>query len=835
MKLFNAPSHIFRTVATVLVFIAAFITPLMFHKATAACGALPTNLGTNTFTVNVPGNGTYRFWAHVFSPVSGSDAVYLQVDQSYCQVTVGNGNAVANQFTWVDYQGGTSSNKMNLSLSSGNHTFTLAGMESNVGVDKIILTADQACVPTGDGSNCTQATTTTGPIITTPGTSGSTNAPSVTGTISLPSAANGSAVTYYLNGKPIQGTQLDTTKLQDGTYTLKRVEVDANGQTKEVEQKIVVDNHKTLGERVMHIAKSPVAWVSLPLLLIGGAMLVVWRLRPPLLTAVRAWVLSKVLRKPFVTPAPPSQGTVIYTSANSHKLRLSRGAIAIGSSLIVIVIGAVVFYTLAATNSVSYLVWNGTLSNGATIVSKTEASGGKMVQFAAPAPSPPAPTPTPPPSSPVTTCSSVSQYGITFTFNKAYPCGTFANGDNWVAPNSGDSGVVVSSMNPVASGGRNGWLVNPTSPQESYDNRLDDYNAALMPALPYTATGDKSIIKTISYTGTCGNDGSTHYPCLTTASVLTVLGSVPAGNGNGIFRPPYFGTAKPLYTTAQLQTNLLPSLAPVTGAPTLAQVQTRYQRVQLDHTDNWYGRYMHPRDDFMSFDGGSRHNYGSDMASDNNDAALRLMLNDSVSAKMPALINYVQAGIDWNYTVKGGIRYPSNGGHFVGRKLPSVFAAILLGDQSLKDFIKTAPYGAFGDDGHVYYSSAAGRVLFGQNSCGAGEYDSARGGGSGAKDCKDPIQMIDGGAEPGGEYQFCCISMPYKGSSLAARLLPGGKATWNFDYFHDYVDRWVSFGAWTQPDPQNRFPAQHGAGKNDGYYDTPFQYNMWNAYRSTFP
>ena len=222
------------------------------------------------------------------------------------------------------------------------------------------------------------------------------------------------------------------------------------------------------------------------------------------------------------------------------------------------------------------------------------------------------------------TCTSVSQYGITFSFTKAYPCGTFANGDHWVAPNAGETTVTITSMSPAAASGRNGWLVNPTSTQESYDNRLDDYNAALMPALPYSATANKSIVKTISYSGTCGNDGSLHNPCLLTASVLTVLGNVPAGNGAGLFRPPYFGTAKPLYSTSQLQTQLLPTLAPV-GAPTLDSVKNRYQRVQLDHTDNWYGRYMHPRENFMTTTDGV-HNYGSDIASDNNDTALRLML-----------------------------------------------------------------------------------------------------------------------------------------------------------------------------------------------------------------
>ena len=430
------------------------------------------------------------------------------------------------------------------------------------------------------------------------------------------------------------------------------------------------------------------------------------------------------------------------------------------------------------------------------------------------------------------TCTSVTQYGVTFIFNKAYPCGTFANGDYWVSPNSGESNVVVTALTPNAANGRNGWMVNPSTNESSYDNRLYDYSASLMPSLPYAAKANESLVKAISASGSCIDSGNN--PCLSTAVVLTVLGSIPSNNGATIFRPPYVGTAKPLYSTTQLQTALLPSLAPVSSAPSLDSIKNRYQRVQLDHSNSWTGRYMHPSQNFPGSGGNGVSEYGSEIASDNNDAALRLMLSDSTSTKMPALINYVQAGIDWYWTIKDGLRYAPDGGHFVGRKLPVVFASVMLGDQSMKNFIKTAPYAAFGDDGHVYYSTVAGRALFGQSGCGTGEYDQALQNGSGAKDCKDPIEKIDGGTQPGlGGYDGCCIVMPNKASSLGARLLSEGRAIWNYEPFHQYVDRWVTFGAWTQSDPLNRFPNLHGTGANGGSYYTQFQSNMWNAYRST--
>jgi spermidine/putrescine-binding protein len=59
------------------------------------------------------------------------------------------------------------------------------------------------------------------------------------------------------------------------------------------------------------------------------------------------------------------------------------------------------------------------------------------------------------------TCISATWYGgtsdeITYTFDKSYPCGTFANGDWWVAPNVGDTAVKVISITPDYAGGLNG-------------------------------------------------------------------------------------------------------------------------------------------------------------------------------------------------------------------------------------------------------------------------------------------------------------------------------------------------------------------------------------------
>jgi len=125
----------------------------------AACGLLPTGMGTASITVNIPANGAYRVWAHLYTPPSGYNGIYLQIpNTTYCQITVGGiKNIAKNTFTWVDYQNANPADKLTVTLQRGTHTINLAGMYPGVGVDKLIFTADMNCVPTGNGSNCESA------------------------------------------------------------------------------------------------------------------------------------------------------------------------------------------------------------------------------------------------------------------------------------------------------------------------------------------------------------------------------------------------------------------------------------------------------------------------------------------------------------------------------------------------------------------------------------------------------------------------------------------------------------------------------------------------------
>jgi len=239
------------------------------------------------------------------------------------------------------------------------------------------------------------------------------------------------------------------------------------------------------------------------------------------------------------------------------------------------------------------------------------------------------------------------------------------------------------------------------------------------------------------------------------------------------------------------------------------------------------------------------------------------MLNDSIEDKMPALINYVQMGIDFYGIFKAGGSWSGSGGQ--GRKLPITFAAVLLNNQEMKNAVSGAGKGLFVENTGAQYSEIAGGALYTKENCSESMYwaklnDNSA---SGSKACRDPYGYIDGGQNPGKSYLFCCFSQPWKATSLSVRLMPEMRAVWNDESFHEFSDRYADFGIWTQPDPCappdgnwsnygitfgpdgdggcildtdssdgiGRAPGNHGANRDSGYYGSSFANKMWNAYR----
>lgn len=420
----------------------------------------------------------------------------------------------------------------------------------------------------------------------------------------------------------------------------------------------------------------------------------------------------------------------------------------------------------------------------------------------------------------------LSQYGITWTFDQAYETGQFANGDWWVV-----GPVSVVSIDPpvlrIVREGEDddflhGSMVNPVAADaQSYDSRANGYNHAKNVGLGVTPSSVlalqpiSSLVSSISFVDCDDPDAhcpnGSMRPVLKTAAVLTVLATVPPDSGATMFRPGFSGTDKDFFYLSDLETGLLPSFAPPANYPTLPDVAESLQRVQLDHRSGWSTRLIHPRFNMPD--------YGSDISNRYSSAILRLLLDDSLEDKMPALVNTVQAGIDYYSMRKNGTDWVANGGHSPGRKLMITFAGVLLDDTAIKQAVSNAPPNIFDEDMSVRYREPAGRVLFAQTGPSPTYWQKlvfGCDGHSGSKTDMDPYGYIDGGCCVGCTYDNCCLFKPWRAEAIAMYMFPELKLVWNDPEFFEFVNRRTYHGAWAQPDPCAPVTGLCVGGPNDG-------------------
>lgn len=436
--------------------------------------------------------------------------------------------------------------------------------------------------------------------------------------------------------------------------------------------------------------------------------------------------------------------------------------------------------------------------------------------------------------------SQISQFGITWTFNKNYVVGQFANGDWWVV-----GPVIITGISPasIESDGRviNGSMVNP-SPRlvrkQGYDSAMyglyakpGDYEASLNVARPndwelskdnaLVVNPDSSLVSTIS---TAEVEGSTR---LKVAAVLTVLdGPAPEWS----FRPAYCGDDKTIrFNKEQLDYSLLASLRPVPGAPSLATVERYFERMWLDHVPLWMGRSLHPADNMPD--------YAREMATQVGIGAVMLHLDFSNEEKERLLVSYVQLGIDfYGITQDGGeSNWTGMGGHANGRKYPILFAGLVLGDDDMTnigsisgDYLYSDGYGPgnappdyvhFGEDDQTFYVAQED-----VDATHSPEWNPDR------RDVQRiPYELDDIGLpewgivhtlvpEQSNKYwktKYRSVSSPCWGGIVLGVYIMGARDLWNHDALFDYKDRYM------QATP-------------DWRQTSKFIERMWDTYRADY-
>ncbi|MEA3226069.1 MAG: hypothetical protein U9Q07_08970 [Planctomycetota bacterium] len=246
----------------------------------------------------------------------------------------------------------------------------------------------------------------------------------------------------------------------------------------------------------------------------------------------------------------------------------------------------------------------------------------------------------------------ISQFGITWLFDKDYTVGQFANGDYWIV---GNPNVTVVSISPpsVELNGRtrNGSAVNPsprTGVAQGYDSTMygqhvkpGNYDASLNVARPngrdlsrsnpLVLQRHSSLVSTISF------KAPGLRPQMETAAILTIL---PTPAPEGSFRPPYCDGDKTIrFNKDQLDYSLLANLKPVPDRPSLTSVERYFKRPWIDHVPNWRSGYIHPKENMPL--------YGREMTTEVGIGALMLHLNFTNQRKETLLIRFVQLGIDF--------------------------------------------------------------------------------------------------------------------------------------------------------------------------------------------
>lgn len=406
--------------------------------------------------------------------------------------------------------------------------------------------------------------------------------------------------------------------------------------------------------------------------------------------------------------------------------------------------------------------------------------------------------------------SQIAQFGITWTFDRSYPAGQFANGDWWVV---GPVRIVKIDPAPTSSGRiKNGSMINPdpSGARQGYDSTMANvsYVASLnvarnvSSATPLVVQPNSSLVSTISEAQAAVR------PQMNTCAILTVLNSpAPAG----AFRPAYCGTDKSIrFNKGQLDYSKLLGLKPTASTPSISETERSFERPWLDHVGGWVGRFCHPKANMPD--------YGRDLSSVIGVGALVLHLDYAQSRKELLMVRYVQLGIDlYGIAMNGGTsNWVGNGGHASGRKWPILFAGIVLDDPGMKDIGKQNV--AFGEDQQTFYVRETSPGVY---NGGHGGYKATHVGMPewGIKHVLNPKEDNVSWTNP--PYRKCCTANAWIGFVLAARLM-GAESLWNHDVLFEYMDKYVAEGK------RQNFPMWEMAWE-------PWCMEMWNAYRSHQP
>jgi hypothetical protein len=411
---------------------------------------------------------------------------------------------------------------------------------------------------------------------------------------------------------------------------------------------------------------------------------------------------------------------------------------------------------------------------------------------------------------------SVSQYGITWTFEDPARVGQFVSGDWYVI-----GPVTVKAVDPRTLRGdevpraeigdrekryrkgdnklvRNGSMLDPPAKMvAAFDSGIREFfRPELVAEFPVRLSPGDALVSSISIK--MGESAARIEPgsafvqreaddtaIVRTVAVLTCLKeAVPAD----AFRPSFCDREhKTIYLARNLRRELLPSAARVAETPKIEEYVRKTHRVWFDVT--WFN-FSAPVENVPR--------YGQLNGRMMSNAGLLLCCDFTPQEKEPLLENLVQIGIDyWGVAQAGHPGWGAFGGHCSGRKFPIVFAGLLLGDDAMARVNKSLPKVGFGEDEQTAYGDCwtGAKVVWTGHSgivsaTGKPHADDEEGRrGFGPYEHLQPSKWTKENLVSEG-YRTANTSSAWIGQALAMRLMHA-EEIWSHDAFFDYCDRWM--------------------------------------------
>ncbi|MEK7416090.1 MAG: hypothetical protein AAB263_22525 [Planctomycetota bacterium] len=485
---------------------------------------------------------------------------------------------------------------------------------------------------------------------------------------------------------------------------------------------------------------------------------------------------------------------------------------------------------------------------------------------------------------------SVSQYGITWRFDKKVPVGKFINGDWYVVgpvtivdmdpkPRYGaevtdlvaDQPVYVWEFKDPKNAVRNGstlnipavaprCLKNPSADRGcGFDSRIPSgrFDPAQTTKLPIEMKPGDALCSSLSAKNEeIASWSGNHVDCVKLAAVLTCLAEPQPADA---FRPSYCESkTSKVYLARNLKRDVFLSLPkPVSvnkDKGLVARLVRAYQLPHIDVTDFGFGYPVE------AFPEGI---YGDGQCYTNGATMMLLNMDFTAQEKEPLIVNLVQVGIDYWGLARGGRKWQAWGGLHSGRKLPILVAGLLLDDKEMQDPYKAVTTVRFQEDdqtamcpityrGTVYEHNWMGaKAIFMGHSLerdGGGQWEAL----SGPVDLvhpKDwptkksqtrPELIRNSGSE---NYRRCCTSTGWVSQALAFRIMHLEKL-WNHDPYFAYVDRWMTeddtpmVEALKEAGSQDWTKAPRGQTNRFGNTGSNFgdiTREMWKKYRNNLP